>query len=45
MDGRAFSDVRFVGRFTVRDGRLVDQAVWNDLAEVGVVACRPAEAG
>ena len=43
LDGKAFSGVRFVDRFTVRDGGLVDQAVWNDLAEVGVVACRPME--
>ena len=33
-DGKAFSGIRFIDRFTVRDGRLIDQKVWNDLAEV-----------
>ncbi|MBL8384950.1 MAG: nuclear transport factor 2 family protein [Burkholderiales bacterium] len=32
-DGSAFSGIRFIDRFTVRDGRLIDQRVWNDLAE------------
>jgi ketosteroid isomerase-like protein len=31
VDGRAFEGVRFIDRFTVRDGRLVDHRVWNDL--------------
>jgi hypothetical protein len=33
-DGVPFSGIRFIDRFTVRDGRLIDQKVWNDLAEV-----------
>jgi len=33
LDGTPFEGIRFVDRFTVRDGRLVDQQVWNDLAE------------
>lgn len=33
LDGRPYSDIRFIDRFTVRQGRLVDQQVWNDLAE------------
>ncbi len=32
-DGKPFEGIRFIDRFTVRDGRLVDQRVWNDLAE------------
>jgi hypothetical protein len=32
-DGRQFEGVRFVDRFEIRDGRLADQKVWNDLAE------------
>ncbi|MDP6574127.1 MAG: tautomerase family protein [Rhodospirillales bacterium] len=32
-DGTAFEGVRFIDRFTVRDGKLADQRVWNDLAE------------
>ncbi|PJI43462.1 nuclear transport factor 2 family protein [Ferrovibrio sp.] len=30
-DGTAFSGIRFIDRFTVRGGLLVDQKVWNDL--------------
>ena len=32
-DGSTYSGIRFIDRFTVRDGRLVDQMVWNDMAE------------
>ncbi len=32
LEGRPISDVRFIDRFEVRDGRIVDQKVWNDLA-------------
>lgn len=32
-DGRDFDGIRFVDRFTVRGGKLLDQTVWNDLAE------------
>jgi len=34
LDGTPYSGVRFIDRFTVRDGKLVDQMVWNDMAEV-----------
>lgn len=30
-DGEAFDGIRFIDRFTVKGGLLVDQAVWNDL--------------
>ncbi len=30
-DGKPFEGVRFIDRFTVREGRLVDHRVWNDL--------------
>jgi ketosteroid isomerase-like protein len=33
LDGSPYSGIRFIDRFTVRDGRLVDQRVWNDLSE------------
>ncbi len=33
LDGSEFSGIRFIDRFTVRDGKLIDQKVWNDLAE------------
>lgn len=32
-DGKPFANIRFVDRFTVRDGLIADQKVWNDLAE------------
>lgn len=32
-DGSRFEGVRFIDRFTLRDELLVDQQVWNDLAE------------
>lgn len=32
-DGTAFEGIRFIDRFTVVDGKLADQKVWNDLAE------------
>jgi hypothetical protein len=34
LSGEAYSGIRFVDRFTVRDRKLVDQRVWNDMAEV-----------
>lgn len=32
-DGTAFADIRYADWFLVRDGRIVQQRVWNDLAE------------
>jgi len=34
LDGSAFEGIRFIDRFTIRDGKLVDQKVWNDMGEV-----------
>ena len=34
LDGEPFAGIRFIDRFLVRDGKLADQKVWNDLAEV-----------
>jgi len=31
LDGTPFEGVRYLDRFVVRDGRIVDQKVWNDL--------------
>lgn len=39
-DGTTFDGVRFIDRFTVADGKIVDQRVWNDLAEAAVRAGR-----
>lgn len=36
-DGSSFSGVRFVDRFELLDGLIVDQKVWNDVAERGVL--------
>lgn len=36
LDGRAFEGIRFIDRFTVREGLFVDQLVWNDLGEVAL---------
>lgn len=33
LDGTPYSGIRFIDRFTVRGGKLVDQNVWNDMAE------------
>ncbi|MHA1536667.1 MAG: nuclear transport factor 2 family protein [Alphaproteobacteria bacterium] len=33
LDGRAFEGIRFIDRFTVADGKIVDQRVWNDMGE------------
>jgi hypothetical protein len=32
-DGAPFEGIRFIDRFTVRAGKLVDQMVWNDMGE------------
>jgi hypothetical protein len=34
LDGSAISEVRYIDRFVFRDGLMVDQQVWNDLADV-----------
>ncbi|PWJ16206.1 nuclear transport factor 2 family protein [Jannaschia seohaensis] len=40
-DGTPFDGIRFIDRFEIVDGRITDQQVWNDLAEMR--AARPAE--
>ncbi|WP_434441636.1 nuclear transport factor 2 family protein [Lentzea sp. E54] len=42
LHGVAFDNVRYVDRFVVRDGLIVEQRVWNDLAETGVLNARTA---
>jgi phenylpyruvate tautomerase PptA (4-oxalocrotonate tautomerase family) len=32
-DGTPFEGIRFVDRFAVKGGKIIDQQVWNDLAE------------
>lgn len=33
LNGSSYKDVRFIDRITVRDGKLIDQRVWNDRGE------------
>lgn len=44
LDGRPFADIRFIDRFAIRDGKLVDQKVWNDMGEVRLGEVRLDEA-
>ena len=37
MHGVEFSGIRYIDRFVIRDGLIVSQEVWNDLAETGVL--------
>lgn len=40
VDGSPFSGVRFIDRFELTAGRIVDQKVWNDMAESNVLERR-----
>ena len=37
LEGNGFSGIRFVDRFELVDNKIVDQKVWNDMAESGVI--------
>lgn len=37
LDGSTFSGVRYVDMFVLEDGLILEQHVWNDLAEEGVI--------
>lgn len=37
LDGTPFEGIRYIDVFTLRDGRIIRQEVWNDLAESGVL--------
>ena len=39
-DGSPYQNIRYVDRFTLRDGKIVDQMVWNDMAEHGFARTR-----
>lgn len=41
--GVRFAGVRYVDRFRLREGRIAEQWVWNDLAETGVLTARTEE--
>ncbi|MCA2187931.1 nuclear transport factor 2 family protein [Nonomuraea cavernae] len=38
--GVRYDGVRYVDRFRLRDGKIVEQRVWNDLAQSGVLDAR-----
>lgn len=40
LHGVAFKGVRYIDRFVVRNGKIISQQVWNDLAESGVLERR-----
>lgn len=42
-DGSGFSGIRFIDSFSVRNGKLARQDVWNDLAEVNPRCSSPAQ--
>lgn len=42
LDGRAFEGIRFIDRFTVADGKIHDQRVWNDMGETLLSEAREA---
>lgn len=35
--GVEFEGIRYIDRFVIRDGKIIEQHVWNDLAETGVL--------
>ncbi len=37
LHGVEFSEVRYIDRFALKDGLIVSQEVWNDLAESGAL--------
>lgn len=41
LAGAKFEGIRFTDRFQIRDGLLVSQDVWNDLAESGALNRQP----
>lgn len=34
LDGSTYEGIRYIDRFTVKDGKLLNTYVWNDMAEV-----------
>ncbi|WP_372623328.1 hypothetical protein [Falsiroseomonas sp.] len=40
LDGTAFAGIRYVDRFILQDGLLLEQHIWNDLAEAMHIAPR-----
>jgi len=36
LDGSPFADIRYIDFFVIRNEKIVEQHVWNDLAELGI---------
>jgi hypothetical protein len=36
VDGTPFADIRYIDYFVIRNEKIVEQHVWNDLAELGI---------
>jgi ketosteroid isomerase-like protein len=36
VDGTPFSGIRYIDFFVLRDNKIIEQHVWNDLAELGI---------
>ncbi|UCE30574.1 MAG: nuclear transport factor 2 family protein [Burkholderiales bacterium] len=41
LDGEPFEGVRYIDRFLIRDARIVDQKVWNDLCLAAAARGKP----
>jgi hypothetical protein len=37
LQGVAFEGIRYVDVFVIKNGLIIEQRVWNDLAETGVL--------
>lgn len=36
LDGKAFEGVRYIDFFILRENKIIEQHVWNDLADLGI---------
>jgi limonene-1,2-epoxide hydrolase len=45
LDGAKLEGIRYIDRFVLCNGKLVDQRVWNDLAEAQAAGAMPASPG
>jgi hypothetical protein len=36
LDGQPFTDIRYIDFFVLKNHKIVEQHVWNDLAELGI---------
>lgn len=43
VHGVHFEGIRYIDRFVLKDGKIIEQEVWNDLASSGVLNQQPTE--